>query len=166
MIIAFYNLKLITNGTISEGKVVLVENGFVLDIIDQTNFSTVKNSIDLKGNYLAPGLIDLQIYGSGGQLFGGNPTVGALLQMETDLLQQGTTGFFATIATNTSAIVEQGIQAAKTYRKNSIGNFLGLHLEGPFLNPKRKGAHPENLIRKASVAELKHWFDLAEGKSK
>ncbi len=166
MITAFYNLKLVTNGTISEGKVVLVENGFVLDVIGQDQFYTDKNSIDLQGAYLAPGLIDLQIYGSGGKLFGGNPSEAALQQMENDLLQQGTTGFFATIATNTTAIVEQGIAAAKTYRKNSIGNFLGLHLEGPFLNPKRKGAHPEKLIRKASVAELKHWFQLAEGEIK
>lgn len=163
---SFYNLKLITDGTISEGKVVLVENGFVLDVIGQDQFYADKNSIDLDGAFLAPGLIDLQIYGSGGQLFGGNPSVEALLQMETDLLRQGTTGFLATIATNTAAIVEQGIKAAKTYRKNSIGNFLGLHLEGPFLNPKRKGAHPEELIRKASLAELKHWFDLAEGEIK
>ncbi|MEX8548161.1 MAG: N-acetylglucosamine-6-phosphate deacetylase [Mucilaginibacter sp.] len=166
MISAFYNLKLVTNGTISEGKVVLVENGFVLDVIGQDQFYADKNSIDLQGAYLAPGLIDLQIYGSGGKLFGGNPSTAALHQMETDLLQQGTTGFFATIATNTTAIVEQGIAAAKTYRKNSIGNFLGLHLEGPFLNPKRKGAHPEELIRKASVTELKHWFELAEGEIK
>lgn len=166
MITAFYNLKLITNGEISEGKLVLVENGFVLDIINQTDFSTDKNSINLNGAYLAPGLIDLQIYGSGGQLFGGKPTVSALQQMESDLIKQGTTAFLATIATNTSAIVEQGIEAAKNYRKNSIGNFLGLHLEGPFLNPKRKGAHPENLIKKASLDELKHWFDLAEGEIK
>ncbi len=166
MITSFYNLKLITNGTISEGKVVLVENGFVNDIIDQSEFYADKNSINLNGAYLAPGLIDLQIYGCGSSLFGGNPTVAALQEMETCLLQQGTTGFLATIATNTSEIVEQGIQSAKTYRKNSIGNFWGLHLEGPFLNPKRKGAHPENLIRKASVAELKHWFELAEGEIK
>lgn len=166
MITAFYNLKLVTNGTISEGKAVLVENGFVLDIINQNDFYADKNSIDLNGNYLAPGLIDLQIYGSGDYLFGGNPTIAALQQMETNLLQQGTTGFLATVATNTDAIVEQGIEAAKTYRKNSIGSFLGLHLEGPFLNPKRKGAHPENLIRKASVKELKYWFDLAEGEIK
>jgi len=58
------------------------------------------------------------------------------------------------------------LQPQKNYRKNSISNFLGLHLEGPFLNAKRKGAHPENLIKKATVAELKHWFDLAEGEIK
>ncbi len=166
MITAFYNLKLITNGTLSEGKAVLVENGFVLDIIEKGSFYADKNSIDLNGAYLAPGLIDLQIYGCGKSLFGGKPTVAALQEMETCLLQQGTTGFFATIATNTTEIVLQGIEAAKTYRKNSIGNFLGLHLEGPFLNPKRKGAHPENLIRKANLKELKYWFNLAEGEIK
>ncbi|WP_419802395.1 N-acetylglucosamine-6-phosphate deacetylase [Mucilaginibacter sp.] len=163
---AFYNLQLITNGTIFKEKVVLVENGFVTDIIDQHQFLPDKNSINLNGAYLAPGLIDLQIYGCGNALFGGKPTVAALQEMETCLLQQGTTGFFATIATNTTEIVLQGIESAKTYRKNSIGNFLGLHLEGPFLNPKRKGAHPENLIRKAGLQELKHWFDLAEGEIK
>ncbi|MGI4751109.1 MAG: N-acetylglucosamine-6-phosphate deacetylase [Janthinobacterium lividum] len=166
MITALYNSKLVTNGTVSEGKVVLIENGLVLNLIDQNQFNADKNSINLNGAYLAPGLIDLQIYGSGGALFGGKPTVAALQQMETSLLQQGTTGFLATIATNTSEIVEQGIASAKTYRKNSIGNFWGLHLEGPFLNPKRKGAHPENLIRKASLSELKRWFDLAEGEIK
>ena len=166
MISAFYNLKLVTNGKISEEKTILTENGFVLDIIEQNQFSPDKNSINLNGAYLAPSLIDLQIYGSGGALFGGQPTVNHLQQMEKSLLQQGTTGFFATIATNTNEIVLQGIESAKIYRKNSIGNFLGLHLEGPFLNPKRKGAHPENLIRKAELQELKYWFDLAEGEIK
>ena len=163
---AFYNLKLITNGTIAEGKVILVENGFVSDIVNQSEFYADKNSINLNGAYLAPGLIDLQIYGCGNSLFGGKPTVAALQEMENCLLQQGTTGFFATIATNITEIVLQGIESAKTYRKNSIGNYLGLHLEGPFLNPKRKGAHPENLIRKADLQELKHWFNLAEGEIK
>jgi N-acetylglucosamine-6-phosphate deacetylase len=46
---------------------------------------------------LAPGLIDLQIYGSGGKLFAGKPEEDALEQMENDLLSQGTTGFFATM---------------------------------------------------------------------
>ncbi|RYE18202.1 MAG: N-acetylglucosamine-6-phosphate deacetylase, partial [Sphingobacteriaceae bacterium] len=101
MVTFFYNLKLITNGTVSEGKVVLVENGFVSDIINQSGFYADKNSINLNGAYLAPGLIDLQIYGCGNSLFGGKPTVAALQEMETCLLQQGTTGFFATIATNT-----------------------------------------------------------------
>ena len=123
----------------------------------------MRRSLILSGYYIAPGLIDLQIYGSGGELFGGKPTVEALAQMESDLFKQGCTGFLATVATNSPEIVEQAIAAAKAFRKNSKGNFLGLHLEGPYLNPKRKGAHPEKFIKKATVSELKSWVEAAEG---
>jgi N-acetylglucosamine-6-phosphate deacetylase len=74
--------------------------------------------------------------------------------MEITLLSQGCTGFMATIATNSNEVVEAGIAAAKAYRPQAKGNFLGLHLEGPYLNPKRKGAHPENYIKKATLAEV------------
>jgi len=83
--------------------------------------------------------------------------------MEDDLLAQGTTGFFACIGTNSDDIVEKGIEAAKAYRNNCKGNFLGLHLEGPFLNPIRKGAHPEKYIKKASLELVQHWIESADG---
>ena len=83
--------------------------------------------------------------------------------METDLLNQGTTGFFATIGTNTNDIVEIGIAAAKKYREYCKGNFLGIHLEGPYLNPAKKGAHPEKYIKKATLEEVKGWIEQADG---
>ncbi len=86
--------------------------------------------------------------------------------MESDLLAQGTTGFFATIGTNTPAIFEQGIAAAKAYRKRAKGNFLGMHFEGPYLNPIKRGAHPANLIKKGTLAEVKRWVEMAEGEIK
>jgi len=164
MITALFNLRLITNGSISIGKAVLIEGDRIIDIIDQTNIPGDTEQIDLQGNYLAPGLIDLQIYGCGQPLFfGSQPSPEALAQMERGLLQQGCTGFLATIATNTNQIIEQGIQAALAYRDTSIGNFMGLHLEGPYLNPKRKGAHPDTLIKKATLPEVKHWVEMADG---
>ncbi len=162
--IALHHLKLIADGVVSEGKAVLVEGGYIVDVIDAGTIPTSAQKIDLEGNYLSAGFIDLQIYGAGQPLFfGGNPSPDALGQMEHNLLKQGTTGFLATIATNTNLIVEQGIQAALAYRDKCLGNFMGLHLEGPYLNPKRRGAHPENLIKKATLAEVKHWVELAEG---
>jgi N-acetylglucosamine-6-phosphate deacetylase len=164
MITALFNLRLITNGSISTGKAVLIESDRIIDIIDQTSIPGHAEQINLQGNYLAPGLVDLQIYGCGKPLFfGATPSPEALAQMERGLLQQGCTGFLATIATNTNQIVERGIQAALAYRDKSIGNFMGLHLEGPYLNPARKGAHPANLIKKATLAEVKHWVEMADG---
>lgn len=166
MITALTNCIILSDGAEISEKAVLVENNKIVDLVAKDQIPSDLNITNLGGAYLAPGLIDLQIYGSGGKLFGGIPTVNALQQMEEDLLQQGTAGFLATVATNTNEIVEQAISAAKSYRPNAKGNFLGLHLEGPYLNPKRKGAHPEQLIKKATLKELQRWIEEAEGEIK
>jgi len=164
MITAIYNLQLISDGVITMGKAVLLKGDKIIDVIADTDIPTDATRIDLNGNYLAPGLIDLQIYGAGSPLFfGGDPSPEALAQMEHVLLAQGCTGFLATIATNTDDIVEQSIAAALQYWDKRIGNFLGLHLEGPYLNPKRCGAHPPALIKKAALSKVKSWVEKANG---
>jgi len=160
---AYHNLQLISDGSITRGKAILIDGDKIIDIIGEATISQDANTIDLNGANVAPGLIDLQIYGSGGKLFAGTPVVEALAQMEDDLLAQGTVGFFACIGTNTDAIVEQGIESAKIYRDKCKGNFLGLHLEGPFLNPIRKGAHPEKYIKKATIELVRKWVESADG---
>ena len=166
MITALHNLQLITDGNISPNKVILITGGKIIAITDETSIPDGVTKIDLNGAFVAPGLIDLQIYGSGGKLFAGTPVVEALERMESDLLAQGTTGFFATIGTNTPAIFEQGIAAAKEYRKRAKGNFLGMHFEGPYLNPIKRGAHPANLIKKGTLAEVERWVEMADGEIK
>jgi N-acetylglucosamine-6-phosphate deacetylase len=163
MITALHNLQIISDGSITRGKAVLIDGAQIIDIIDAHAVPADADKIDLDGAFLAPGLIDLQIYGSGGKNFGGKPEVEALAQMESDLLSQGTIGFFATIATNTNDVVEKGIEAAKIFREQCKGNFLGLHLEGPYLNAAKKGAHPAHLIKKGTLAELKSWIEQADG---
>lgn len=166
MIKAYYNCTIISSGSELSGHAILVQDEFILDIIPQSELTGDFLAFDLQGAYVAPGLIDLQIYGSGGKLFGGNPSVEALRQMEEDLLKQGTTGFYATVATNSNAVVQQAIEAAKAFRPLSNGIFMGLHLEGPYLNAKRKGAHPDEFIKKASLIEVKQWVESAAGELK
>ncbi len=166
MVTAFYNTRIVTNGTIIPDKAVLVDNGKITGIVSELEIPDAVQKIDLKGAYLAPGLIDLQIYGTGNYFFGGKPSVAALMGMETELIKQGCTGFMATIATNTNDIVEAGIAAAKLYRQQARGAFLGLHLEGPYLNPKRRGAHPGKYIKKATLKEVEQWVEMAGGEIK
>jgi len=118
--------------------------------------------IDAEGGYINPGFMDLQIYGSGGDLFSAYPEADTLRQMDLDLIRKGTTGFLACVATNTPEIVWQAISAAKEYRDEAVG-FLGLHLEGPYLNAKRRGAHVASYIRKASLDEVKRLMEHADG---
>ncbi|GAB2697839.1 N-acetylglucosamine-6-phosphate deacetylase [Mucilaginibacter koreensis] len=166
MLTALFNLKLITNGSISSGKAILIDGKQISAIVDSAQIPADAQQVDLQGAYVAPGLIDLQIYGSGGKMFGSLPEVAALQQMESDMLSQGTTGFFACMATNSNEVVEAGITAAKAYRAQAKGSFWGLHLEGPYLNARRKGAHPEKYIKKATLAEVQRWVEMAEGEIK
>jgi N-acetylglucosamine-6-phosphate deacetylase len=166
MLTALYNTQIISNGETISGKAVLIANGKIKAIVNADAIPADAKQINLNGAYLTPGLIDLQIYGTGQYFFGGQPSADNLRGMEVELLKQGCTGFMATIATNSNDIVEAGIAAAKAYRPQAQGSFLGLHLEGPYLNPKRRGAHPAELIKKATLAEVKQWVDMADGEIK
>lgn len=164
MIQALCNATVFTGREVLKEKAVIIENGFIKEILPVNDPSLQHaRTTDLKDLLIAPGLIDLQIYGSGGKLFGGEPSPDALRQMENDLSGEGCTGFLATVATNSSEVVKRAIESAKIYRKSSSGNFLGLHLEGPYLNPQRRGAHPAAYMKKATLEEVKAWADLAEG---
>lgn len=163
MMTALHNLQIISDGSITRGKAVLIDGQTITAIVDEHAIPADSKKVDLNGAFLAPGLIDLQIYGSGGLLFAGKPEVAALERMENDMLEQGTTGFFATLGTNTNDIVEKGIEAAKSYREHCKGNFWGMHLEGPYLNPVKKGAHPAKYIKKGTLAEVQRWIEMADG---
>ena len=131
-------------------------------VIRDLNIVDIKAATGSGRNLVVPGFIDLQIYGAGGRLFSANPSVESLHIIEDDLLQKGTTGFLACIATNTPAVFNNCIQAAKEHRPYAK-NCYGLHLEGPFLNPKRLGAHVPEYVRKASLDEIKALLDFGDG---
>ena len=82
--------------------------------------------------------------------------------MDRTLISKGTTGFLVCLATNSLEIFYQAIDAAKQYRQEAVA-FMGLHLEGPYLNPKRLGAHAREYIRKATLEEVKQLIEYADG---
>jgi N-acetylglucosamine-6-phosphate deacetylase len=167
--VALSNVEIISDGRRLKNQVLFVENGKIVNVVPLDNATTLLGTcsevITLEGYVALPGLIDLQIYGAGSLLFGGNPTIEALDEMERELCRQGVTGFLATIATNTRDIITQGTATAHAVRGRgeSVGNFWGLHLEGPYLNAAKRGAHPEHLIRTATLAEVKELTDEADG---
>jgi len=159
--IAITNCKFFNDEQLITGVSVLIADG-IISGITKGEIPAGFDIIDGKGAYLSPGFTDLQIYGSGGNLFSAYPTVETLAQMDDDLISKGTTRFLVCLATNTLTVFKAAIAAAKIYRKQAKG-FLGLHLEGPYLNPKRLGAHPLEYVHKATLEEVQDLLDEADG---
>ncbi|WP_316816856.1 N-acetylglucosamine-6-phosphate deacetylase [Pedobacter nyackensis] len=159
--VAITNCKLFKEGALLTDQSVLVEDGKITRLSNEP-IPAGYQQIDASGDFLCPSFIDLQIYGSGGPLFSAYPTAETLRQMDDDLLRKGTTGFLACVATNSMEIVYRSLDAAKAYRTQAKG-FLGLHLEGPYLNAKRRGAHIAAYIHKAGLDEVKRLLDYADG---
>ena len=161
IMIAIKNGKFFLKDELVTNRVILVKDGKIVDV-DGNGVPAGYREIDARGAYINPGFIDLQIYGSGGHLFSAYPSADTLRQMDADLISKGTTGFLACVATNTPEVVHQSIIAAKEYRDDAKA-FLGLHLEGPYLNAKRRGAHIEEYVRKASLEEVKRLMEHSDG---
>jgi N-acetylglucosamine-6-phosphate deacetylase len=134
---------------------IIIENGLIKSI--EANKSSIKSN-----HYLLPGFVDLQIYGAAGKLFSAEPSIENIKIIEDQLLREGTTSFLICLATNTPEVFNQCISIIKDYR-SSARNCMGLHLEGPFINPEKRGAHVKEYIRKASLDEIKQLLDFGDG---
>lgn len=159
---AIKNCKFFNGEQLRTGTIVIAEGLIKAILPDHHDLPADTDIIDAAGAYVSPGFTDLQIYGSGGNLFSAYPTVETLRQMDADLSSKGTTGFLACLATNSLDVFREAIIAAKAYRAEA-NSFLGLHLEGPYLNPKRLGAHPLKYVHKATLDEVKGLLDDADG---
>lgn len=110
---------------------------------------------DCTGLYLAPGLVDLQIYGGGGRLFNTDPTADAIRATWQAVRAGGGRHFQITLSCSPWETMLQAFDACRQYWREGGEGLLGLHLEGPYFNPEKRGAHPLKNIRKPSTDDVR-----------
>lgn len=117
--------------------------------------------IPLGGGTIAPGFVDLQVNGGGGVMLGDRPGVEEIATICAAHARLGALALLPTLITSTPAVtravIEAGVSAA-----GRVAGFLGLHLEGPHLDPRRKGAHDPSLIRPMTAEDLAVLVSAAE----
>jgi N-acetylglucosamine-6-phosphate deacetylase len=103
---------------------------------------------------LAPGFIDTQVNGGGGVLFNEARTVDGIAAIARAHRRFGTTGLLPTFITDTRERMAEAIAAMQGALDAGIPGVLGIHLEGPFLNPDRAGAHDRRWIRPLDAEDI------------
>lgn len=145
---AFVNGRVLTDSGFEEGLAVVVEGERIIQVAPREN-AELRGAevVDLDGNLLLPGFIDIQVNGGGGVLFNDKPTVDAIAEIGRVHRQFGTTGFLPTLVSDDLDVVAEAIAATREAIAKGVPGVLGLHIEGPFLNEARRGVHDASKIR-------------------
>jgi N-acetylglucosamine-6-phosphate deacetylase len=144
---ALVNGKILLNGVLTGGRALLLANGRIQGLVDGGRLPQGARRIDLEGGLLAPGFIDLQVNGGGGMLLNDAPEPATITRIGAAHRRYGTTGFLPTLITTGRTTIARAIAAVRDAMDRGVPGVLGIHLEGPHINPARKGVHDEAQIR-------------------
>jgi N-acetylglucosamine-6-phosphate deacetylase len=166
MLQALINGRIAAQGRMLDHHAVLVEGGIIADIVrDDDPRLGAAQSRDLQGQFLLPGFIDTQVNGGGGVFFNDDPTPETIRKIGATHRKFGTTGFLPTLISDDLGVVERGIAAVAAAIRDGVPGVLGIHLEGPFLSPARKGVHNEAKFRAIDEKALALLTSLKSGKT-
>ena len=145
---AFVNARILADSGFLEGCAVMVEAGRIVDLATRDDPRVAQARVhDLGGGLLLPGFIDVQVNGGGGVLFNEAPTVETLATMAAAHRRFGTTAMLPTVITDEYEVLVRAIEAVRAAMAAGVPGIIGIHVEGPNINPARKGTHDAGRIR-------------------
>jgi N-acetylglucosamine-6-phosphate deacetylase len=122
-------------------------------------------SVDLEGQLLLPGFIDVQVNGGGGVLFNDDPSPETIRAIGAAHRQYGTTGFLPTLISDDLDTIAQAIAAVQSSLDAQRPGALGIHIEGPFLNWARRGVHDPKHLRRLDNGVISLLCSLRGGRT-
>lgn len=160
----FRNGNVITaDETIASGWL-LLEDGIIVDMgASGAEPRGIEQTVDLLGNHVLPGFVDIHVHGGGGRSFGADADANAAVGRFH--ATGGTTSLLAGITTAPTSVMLEGARVlGETHDTDGGAEIIGLHLEGPFISVERKGAHNASQIRPPDAKELSSLNLAAQGK--
>jgi N-acetylglucosamine-6-phosphate deacetylase len=163
--LAFYNGPIGgPDGWIND-KALIVTNGKIEGFVALTDIPATAKKIDLDGDELAAGFIDIQVNGGGGVLFNDDPSVETIAKIGAAHAAYGTIGFLPTLISDSLEKIKSAIEAVDEAIAQGVPGVLGIHLEGPFLNAARKGVHDASTFRVLDDKSIALLTSLKSGKT-
>ncbi len=156
--------KVITKHHCIDDGIVVVEDNKIIFVGNQTDYDTNENSLLTQLNYpdgwIIPGLIDIHVHGNA-NLDVMDAEISSLRGIAKSLCSYGVTSFLATTMTMPMDQILKALYVVLEYQKDPgpYAQLIGVHLEGPFISPKQKGAQKEEdilLPTKANIEKIQH----------
>ncbi len=148
--------------TLIDGHAARFVGGVLDSIVPKSELSSEESIQDLSGDILSPGYVDLQVNGGGGVMFNDDPSVETLQGIAAAHRKLGAASILPTLITDTAEKTTAAIAAATRAIEGGVQGIVGLHLEGPHLSVRRKGAHDGGLIRRMEDADLEQLLAAAQ----
>ena len=138
---------ILIDGALRSDRAVVVEHGRILAICAPGDAPSRARPIDLGGDILLPGFVDIQVNGGGGVLFNDDPSVATIRTIAETHARFGTTALLPTLISDDLEKVAAAIAAVEEAIALGVPGVIGIHLEGPFLSTDRKGVHDASKFR-------------------
>jgi N-acetylglucosamine-6-phosphate deacetylase len=154
MAFALTGARVFDGETIRSGLAVVIEGERIVEVLPEEKLAAGIKRRVLNNGLLVPGFIDVQVNGGGGALLNDNPTMDTVRRIAESHRKFGTTGMLPTVITDAPEVLSKAISAVKAAHLENVPGVLGIHIEGPFLDKERKGAHELRFIREMTDADL------------
>jgi N-acetylglucosamine-6-phosphate deacetylase len=145
---ALVNGRVLTGQGIVSGQTLLL-SGARIEALVEPGDSRCRDAVvvDLGGQLLLPGFIDVQVNGGAGVLFNDDPSPESIRAIGAAHRRFGTTGFLPTLISDDLDTIGRAIAAVQAALDAGMPGVLGVHIEGPFLNSARRGVHDSRHLR-------------------
>ncbi|MDX3058455.1 N-acetylglucosamine-6-phosphate deacetylase [Streptomyces sp. NE06-03E] len=144
-------------GTVENGRVIVEGTRIAGSTRDDTR------TVDLSGHWVVPGFVDMHNHGGGGASFATGTAEDALTAVRAHRARGTTTVVASTVTGDMDFLARQAGLLSELVEQ---GELAGVHFEGPFISPCRKGAHSEELLRDPDPAEVRKLLDAARGSAR
>ena len=163
---ALVNGRILSGERIVSGQTVLISAGRIEDVVVSDDPRCREAApVDLQGQILLPGFIDVQVNGGGGVLFNDDPSPESIRAIGSAHRRFGTTGFLPTLISDDLDTIGQAIAAVQASLDAHLPGALGIHIEGPFLNWARRGVHDPKHLRRLDNAVISLLCSLRGGRT-
>jgi N-acetylglucosamine-6-phosphate deacetylase len=159
---ALIGARIFTGDTFLENHALLISGDIVEALVPVSEVDSSINVIKLSGGTIAPGFIDLQVNGGGGVLFTQDTSVQTLQAMLDAHRATGTTSMLPTLISETREVHQAGVKAVADALSAGLKGILGIHIEGPFFETSRRGAHHQDFIRVIEQTDIDWLIETAK----